>query len=450
MNTFTRRGFAFLLSLVLTAGALSCTKDPDLVTPDASGPTTPVETPTTRTGKICPVGTPIGAVTTQTIGPAGGKLVADEAGITLSVPAGAVESAQTFSVQPIENTGPQALGPGFRLLPHGTTFKKPVTITVRYNPESLSGTIPEALALAYQNSQGVWMLAAMGRVDTTAHTVSVETTHFSDWNLLQRAVLTPKVSFVKPGGNLILTVSVLVNDIAGPMPGEEVVPEPYESPSTVVDYSTWKLSGEGKLTPAIFKAAYDAPSAPPARNPVAVSIKLKGPTVIDGQTYRELWLVATIYVGQEGLTYRINKGKWIHTTASSLGGSYVSNGFLFLSTGTAKEGLIGVNIITPKPSYAFGDSESPILFTPTSTPWSVGGQPTTFNLSDNASGIQYLHYYKQRVSSGTLTILSFGPVGSWVIGNFQVDAAGILHPVNGFTGTAQIEGFFQLPRSRSL
>ncbi|GAB2576901.1 hypothetical protein [Spirosoma areae] len=441
--------FAFFLSLALTVASVACKHDTDVVVPDGPGSPIPGQPTPDRPGKVCPAGTPIGEVTTKTIGPEGGELVAAELGIRISVPAGAVASAQPFSVQPIGSTGPQALGMGFRLAPHGITFKKPVTITVRYDPETLPGTVPDVLALAYQNSRGVWVLAAKGNVDTTAHTVSVETTHFSDWNLLQRAVLTPETGFVRPGGNLVLSVKILAGDVSAPLPGEEEVPEPYESPEKAVNYSTWNLSGEGKLTPASFKASYDAPNAPPARNPVAVSIKLRGPAVVDGKPYKELWLVSNIYIAQEGLTYRINKGKWIHTTASALGAAFVSNGYLFLSTGTAKEGNLGVTIITPKPTYALGDDD-PIQFSPTRTPWSAGAQPTTFNLSDYTSGTLHLHYYKQKVSTGTLNISSFGPVGSWVIGSFELDAAGILHPTNGFTGTAQIEGFFKLPRSRNL
>ena len=212
-NVYARRGFAFLLSLTLVFGSVSCKKETDSVGPSqpADGPGS--EQPSARPGKVYPVGTPLGQATTSTIGPAGGTLISADERLTITVPAGAVETSQPFGIQPITSTGPQALGNGFRLSPHGVVFKKPVTIRVRYNADNLNGTVAEALALAYQSSTGVWRLAASSRVDTDGQTVSVETTHFSDWAVLERAFLAPAVSYVKPGGNIGLEVRLLDTEL---------------------------------------------------------------------------------------------------------------------------------------------------------------------------------------------------------------------------------------------
>ncbi|GAA4470935.1 hypothetical protein GCM10023189_60570 [Nibrella saemangeumensis] len=447
--------FSLLLGVTLTLVTLSCKEPTEVVNPGGSGkPST--DKPTARPGKVYTVGKPLGNATTTTIGPQGGKLTSADERLTITVPAGAVETAQTFSIQPISSTGPQSLGAGFRLAPHGTTFKKPVTITVRYDPALLLGTVAEALSLAYQNSKGVWVLAATSKVNTDAHTLSVETTHFSDWSVLQRAVLMPEVGFVKPGGNLVLSVNLLTEDLLVPIVQDTDVPEPFESPSTVVDYSTWKLAGEGKLVPAAFKASYTAPSVPPARNPVAISIKLNGPTVIDGKPYKELWLVSNVYIGAEGLTYRINGGKWVHTLSgagaqllSTAGGAFVS-----INTGGTDSGnLSGVNIQAYPPLVESEVGTDNLLTYKTFVqPWRLEGFPS-FNLSDKAGELMYLHQYRVgRVlyaSPGALSFYRFGPVGDYVIGKFELEKAGVLYPGKEMSeSTVRIEGFFRIKRTK--
>ncbi|MBO0935855.1 hypothetical protein J2I47_04780 [Fibrella sp. HMF5335] len=444
--------YALLLSLTLTALSVGCKHDTDVV--DPGGPSVP-EQPQARPGKVYPVGTLLGEAATTTIGPAGGKLTSADERLTITVPAGAVETSQSFSVQPITSTGPQALGNGFRLAPHGTTFKKPVTISVRYNPESLDGTVAEALALAYQTDKGIWRLAAKGKVDTAAHTVSVETTHFSDWALLERALLIPSVGFVKPGDNMGLEVLVLTKDIAIPLLTEEDVPEPYESPSEFVDYLSWKLIGPGQLNPAAYKALYYAPATPPARNPVAVTIKLKGPTVIDGKPYGELWLVSNIYVGDEGITYRINGGNWINTMVGQ--GAQLMNTpkgpmLMMIGGGIDNGKSVGVSILQLNPpidpaGVDFGTIGG------VSQPWQLGEAGPQFQLSDQGGGLLYVHYYRvgknPYPSPGAFTISQFGKVGEPVTGKFALGKAGIIYPGQEALGTtARIEGFFRVTRKK--
>ncbi len=444
---------SFLAALTISALAISCTEP---VEPGKIDPTTPGNTPgQTRPGKICPTGTALDAATTTIIGPAGGKLSSADERLTITVPAGAVETGQAFSIQPITSTGPQALGSGFRLAPHGTTFKKPVTISVRYDPDNLSGTVAEALALAYQTDKGIWRLAAKGKVDTTAHTVSVETTHFSDWAMLQRAFLAPSVGFVKPGGNIGLEVVVLSEQLVVPMVEEQDVPEPYESPSKFVDYSSWKLIGAGQLNPAAFKALYYAPSTPPARNPVAVTIKLNGPTIIDGKPYGELWLVSNIYVGDEGITYRINGGKWINTKVA-LGAQLMptpKGPMLMMNGGGMDNGTaVGVNIMQLNPP-GNPDAGSDFGFIGgVRQAWQLEDGPQ-FQLSDQNGGLLYVHYYRigkvPYPSPGALTISQFGKVGEMITGKFEVGKSGIIYPGQEALGTtARIDGFFRVTRTK--
>src|SRR4028119_1770284 len=101
---YTRRGFAFLLSLTLIFGSISCKKETDVVGPSQPTDGQGSEKPTSRPGKVCPVGTLLGQATTTTIGPAGGTLTSDDERLTITVPAGAVETNQAFSIQPITST----------------------------------------------------------------------------------------------------------------------------------------------------------------------------------------------------------------------------------------------------------------------------------------------------------------------------------------------------------
>ncbi len=442
--------FSLFLSLTLLAGAVSCKKEIDVVDPGQPGQTpgqTP-EQPQARPGKVCAIGKPLGTANTTTIGPSGGKLTSADERLTITVPAGAVETGQSFSIQPIGSTGPQSLGSGFRLTPHGTTFKKPVTISVRYDPATLLGTAAQALALAYQNDKGIWMLAAKGKVDTVAHTISVETTHFSDWAVLQRAVLLPEVGFVEPGGTLGLEVRVLDDEVLVPIVTDTEVPAPYQSPTELVDVSTWRLAGSGTLTPVIWKAMYKAPSTPPDRNPVAVSVKLKGPTVIDGKPFAGLWLVSNIHIGAEGLTFRINGGKWIHMPASARMLAQAS--LLELVGGTSAEGNnVGLSIHSYKPPLETEDNLVQTL--PGMTmPWTVDPTSPIFYLSDEKANVFYTHYYPVgRVfhpSPGALTFYRNGKVGDYVIGKFELQKAGMYNNTQGYLGQARIEGFFRMKR----
>ncbi|MBN8821023.1 MULTISPECIES: hypothetical protein [unclassified Spirosoma] len=444
--------YVFLLGILLTTlSIVGCKKEVDIVNPD--DPNVPSEQ---RTGKVCPVGVSLSEAITTAIGPAGGKLTTADDWLTISVPAGAVESNQTFSIQPITNTGPQGLGTAFRLAPHGITFKKPVTIRVHYDPDRLEGTIAQALALAYQTDNGIWRLAANGKIDTTAHTVSVETMHFSDWALLERALLVPSVGFLKTGGNLVLGVRLLTEELFVPIDKEVDVPEPFESPSTVVDYSSWKLVGEGQLIPAAWKAQYKAPATVPARNPVAVTVKLNGPTVIEGKPYSALWLVSNLYIGDEGITYRINGGSWVNTKVIQ-GAQLVSTpkGLVLMMTGGGLDNgkPVEVTITDLNPSAYRPDGNDLGLIGGVNEYWQVGETGPKFQLSAQGGNLLYIHYYRVGKTSypspGKFNISQFGKVGQMITGKFELSKAGLIYPGQESLGTtAHIEGFFQVSRTK--
>src|SRR6266542_5019916 len=94
----------------------------------------------TDTGKplVTETGTPTGEVSGASIGTSGGTLTSTDGNITVAIPAGALTATTAVSIQPITNEAPLGLGFGYRLLPEGTTFSKPVTITFHYNDQVLN------------------------------------------------------------------------------------------------------------------------------------------------------------------------------------------------------------------------------------------------------------------------------------------------------------------------
>lgn len=127
-----------------------------------------------------PHGAPTGNAVIKEIGPGGGILQSADGVLQITVPAGAVDNQVGFSVQPVENTlGTRALS--YRLKPEGVNFKKPVTITYNYSSIDLGTTDPKYLFLACQDAQGYYYSANKTKGDKASNTLTVETTHFSDW-----------------------------------------------------------------------------------------------------------------------------------------------------------------------------------------------------------------------------------------------------------------------------
>ncbi|MEW5720867.1 MAG: hypothetical protein AB1817_19735, partial [Chloroflexota bacterium] len=63
-------------------------------------------------------------------------------------------------------------------------FKKPVTITIRYDPQTLRGVREQDLALAYWDTGKKDWILIPSKVDRTQHTVTAQTNHFTDFGLV--------------------------------------------------------------------------------------------------------------------------------------------------------------------------------------------------------------------------------------------------------------------------
>jgi hypothetical protein len=157
-----------------------------------------------RTPEPTPVGTPFGDTATTVIGPAGGTVKSADGAITLEIPPGAVSKEATFSIQAITNDAPGRIGDAFRITPHGTTFKVPAKITFQYTDDDVLGSSPGLLRVAYQDKSGYWRAPKAVMVDEKAKTVSVVTTHLSDWSAFTGAQLLPHSATVRVGQTVAL------------------------------------------------------------------------------------------------------------------------------------------------------------------------------------------------------------------------------------------------------
>ncbi|GAB3251666.1 hypothetical protein GCM10027347_10240 [Larkinella harenae] len=330
-----RTGFCilFLMLACLTA----CKKELPLTPTDPGNPTVPTpENPSIDpTGKICPIGqaTEEPEVSVM-LGPAGGTVATEDGRIQLIIPAGALVQEENIRIQSISNTSPAGNGLAFRLEPHGTTFAKPVKLTFEYTDSDLKGTVPEALQVAYQNEKGIWMAMPHTQLNTQQKTVTIETTHFSDWALFSEVVLSPSRKALRPGQKQDLSaVAVLIyaydlaplNDRIKEVPLVEV----HEARS--VEVSKWEVIGGGQLAPLNQNTAvYTAPTS--IQKPILATITAQVKS--QGNPNQFLLLVSTLMIMPEGITFRIDNGPWIHCagTAQHLNGPGQG---IFVSGGTS-------------------------------------------------------------------------------------------------------------------
>lgn len=257
------KSLLFFLALILF---FSCKKDDVTQTPPIEE--VPVGVPT-------PIGTPVEETPIQvTIGAAGGSINSGDGRLKVTVPAGALTSSHDFSVQIISNHNPLAVGDAYRIAPHDVQFAKPVTIEFSYGDEDIINTIPEALGIAYQDSNRVWQAQGGAVIDKQAKTVKLKSTHFSDWSLFESIYMISSRTAVHVSETAELEVFT-TEDLLVPLNEGEQVAMGKKVSMAAKYIKEWKLAGAGTLQPDGSNAVYKAPSVVPASpNPVAVSVSI--------------------------------------------------------------------------------------------------------------------------------------------------------------------------------
>jgi hypothetical protein len=292
-----KTSFYFLLALVL--GATACKHKTSEIDPDVEQP---------GPGLVCPVGAPLGDAVSKQIGPEGGNLQSADGSLTIRVPAGALTTPTDVGIQQLTSTCPAGVGKGWRLTPHGTTFAKPVELTINYEAYQDSVSLPEALGLAYQDGQGVWQFVGSNHVDKVNHKVTVNTSHFSDWSFMSWLRLSPANSVVREGESIQLEArhyltqweSSAQDGLDLPMPPAQTNGYPVGNYRLLNPrhIRKWSLNGVGQLAPSTNKAGYKAPVSVKSAEVATISLELNVPK---GQAF----LVSTVTVlGKEpAITY---------------------------------------------------------------------------------------------------------------------------------------------------
>lgn len=118
------------------------------------------------------------------VGPAGATLNGPGGAATLVIPAGALTTPTPISIEPMSAPplSPElVIGSAMNFGPTGTQFDAPVTIQLHYMPSQVQlGTEPSELQL-YLLTGNAWTVVPGSTVDTTTHTITGTTTHFSGY-----------------------------------------------------------------------------------------------------------------------------------------------------------------------------------------------------------------------------------------------------------------------------
>ena len=140
-----------------------------------------------------PAGTVVGAAGGTVSGPNGAKVV---------IPAGALATNTTINIEqtsagaPPLPTGVSSFGLMFAFTPHGTRFAAPVTVTVPFDPASVSSSVTPTLYKT--NAQNQWEQVA--NVTVNADTLSAQVTSFSNFTAaIERLALIRTWEFVENG-----------------------------------------------------------------------------------------------------------------------------------------------------------------------------------------------------------------------------------------------------------
>ncbi len=234
------------------------------------------------------VGTPTGVSNSATIDASGGTIFSADGRLEIIIPANALSTSTTITIQPVTNTTPGGAGVGYSLTPDGQQFAQAVTLRFHYDSTDVLGTSFLAFGIAYQKADKIWYSFNNAVLDSVAGTESITTTHFSVYGLYEKMRIVPASGSVSTGGTFSVRVVTLetLTDNDG---NDELMPlgvmVDYPSPSQV----NWTVNGnlqgnqnDGTLfysTGTIFNI-YTAPQSASnmSVNPAAVTAMVSGVT----------------------------------------------------------------------------------------------------------------------------------------------------------------------------
>lgn len=324
--------------------------------------------PSNYTPEPTDLGTPIGDTVSAVIGVSGGQLASNDGVLTVEVPAGAFDQDRTLSIQQITNTAHGAKGRAYRISPEGLRTTTPMTIRWNYTDDDVLGTDANALTIAYQDAARLWHVFKEPTRDAATRTLSVSTTHFSDWSLVAGAQLMPKAVTLNVGQSAQFQVVLCdeFEDEQEPDDGELEVPmvayECRTTPGTSFLAGDWAVNGtiggsarHGTITADADelsgRATYTAPATRPTPNVVAVSARYV-PEI--GQ----LLLVSNVTIVDDAATCdRLSTVQEFHAEASFDNFSFTSSAEFRAHAGTHQGRLTGtLRKVDTGPTFGFWTS----------------------------------------------------------------------------------------------
>ncbi|WP_295128796.1 hypothetical protein [uncultured Chitinophaga sp.] len=374
---------------------------------------------------------PLAAAVTKVIGAEGGTLSLGNDSVKIVVPAGAVSSATTFSIQPVENTLQQSDGKvSYELLPHDVNFSKPISVSFKYAADLSMNE--DVLMVAYRDEAGKWRDLPTA-LDKTNNTVTVEKSSFSIFEIYEKIFLMPVKDQVAPGEYTEVLLGTLFSSpnqdvlLAPLTPSFQNGNELYEVIRTgqVTKIKNWRIvTGPGSIEVANdmkSKALYTAPTTMTKLTDKAlIEVTLEGvrpvkdPKAPGGERLTGLLIIRTevdIMAGYIRLQYN---GKEYVLRSELAAGMFTQK--LMGIHGESEDGeiavAIGINSDGPGSAGAY--------------PWDLAYKPGTSSVTVTVDDDTWTvgHHEcgdpgKAVTASGKVDVTEWGAIGEVVSGNFS-------------------------------
>jgi hypothetical protein len=184
----------------------------------------PVQNSANDHGAITAVGTPTDSPSTAMIGASGGSLLSTNGRSEIIIPPGALTTNTQISIQPVTNESPGGTGDGFSFTPVGQTFSQPVTLRFHYTASDIAGSNIHELAIATQKDDHIWYSFNTVSLDSIAGTLSISTTHFTLYSLLNKFRITPDAATIAVNATQALRVVMVGKAPNDPDPNDDLTP----------------------------------------------------------------------------------------------------------------------------------------------------------------------------------------------------------------------------------
>lgn len=343
----------------------------------------------------------------QSIGAGGGVITSADGKFKLELPAGALGSSSSVSIQTISNTLPLGAGAAYRVLPADIKLLKPAVISFLYNEAEVDGLDEDALDLATQDQSGVWKRLKRSQLNKANRVLRAEVKHLGDFSFTGSYRLVPVKAGLGAGEKTQLMVYTIQEKADGDE-DEEAILGSIIPVTGSDDLDNWQVSGPGSIITEGSAAEFTAPPAIDAGATVEIAVTVKNVQRLTRLANRQLRLRKMIHLAAENFMAGFHDGQ----PFTCIGVSVLTAGGITTIQGITAEGksvLILVNG-TDVGSYPYG---SP----------SQAGQA---EIRCNISGDVYETVYticgpplETRYASGSLRLGSYQSAGGEIAGDFS-------------------------------